>query len=51
MTKRVEIDMDISKIAVIRAGTTGSGIAQVFAASGIEVLMTDIDDAAVNIVD
>jgi 3-hydroxybutyryl-CoA dehydrogenase len=33
-------------IAVIGAGTMGNGIAQVLAAGGLEVVMTDIDDAA-----
>jgi 3-hydroxybutyryl-CoA dehydrogenase len=35
------------KIAVIGAGTMGNGIAQVCAASGFDVLMTDINEAAV----
>lgn len=39
--------MDAKKIAVIGAGTMGNGIAQVCAAGGVEVVMTDIDDAAV----
>jgi len=39
--------MDIASVAVIGAGTMGNGIAQVCAASGLEVLMTDINDAAV----
>src|SRR5512132_4268128 len=39
--------MDAKKIAVIGAGTMGNGIAQVFAASGFDVLMTDVSDAAV----
>jgi len=39
--------MDVKKIAVIGAGTMGNGIAQVFAAGGFDVVMTDIDDAAV----
>jgi 3-hydroxybutyryl-CoA dehydrogenase len=38
--------MDANRIAVIGAGTMGSGIAQVFARSGIEVLLTDISDPA-----
>ena len=37
----------MKKIAVVGAGTMGNGIAQVIAASGIDVLMTDINDAAV----
>jgi len=39
--------MDTKKIAVIGAGTMGNGITQVLAAGGLDVLMTDIDDAAV----
>lgn len=39
--------MEVKKIAVIGAGTMGHGIAQVFAAGGFDVVMTDIDDAAV----
>ncbi len=39
--------MDTKKIAVIGAGTMGNGIAQVCAAGGFEVVMTDVDDAAV----
>jgi 3-hydroxybutyryl-CoA dehydrogenase len=39
--------MSINAIAVIGAGTMGSGIAQVFAASGFEVTMTDVDNEAV----
>jgi 3-hydroxybutyryl-CoA dehydrogenase len=39
--------MEVKKIAVIGAGTMGNGIAQVFAAGGFDVVMTDIDDAAV----
>jgi 3-hydroxybutyryl-CoA dehydrogenase len=38
--------VDIARVAVLGAGTMGSGIAQVFAASGIDVLMTDISEAA-----
>ena len=38
--------MEPRKIAVIGAGTMGNGIAQVFAASGFDVLMTDVSDAA-----
>lgn len=36
--------MEIKKVAVIGAGTMGSGIAQVFAAHGYPVVMTDIKD-------
>ncbi|HMK13691.1 MAG TPA: 3-hydroxybutyryl-CoA dehydrogenase [Burkholderiales bacterium] len=39
--------MDAKKIAVIGAGTMGNGIAQVLAAGGFHVVMTDIDDAAI----
>ena len=38
--------MDVAKVAVIGAGTMGNGIAQVFAVSGLDVLMTDVNDAA-----
>jgi 3-hydroxybutyryl-CoA dehydrogenase len=36
--------MEIKKVAVIGAGTMGNGIAQVFAAHGYPVVMTDIKD-------
>jgi 3-hydroxybutyryl-CoA dehydrogenase len=36
--------MEIKKIAVVGAGTMGNGIAQVFAAHGYPVIMTDIKD-------
>jgi 3-hydroxybutyryl-CoA dehydrogenase len=39
--------MDANTVAVIGAGIMGSGIAQVFAASGVDVLMTDVNGAAV----
>jgi 3-hydroxybutyryl-CoA dehydrogenase len=39
--------MDINSVAVIGAGTMGRGIAQVFAAIGVEAMLTDINDAAV----
>ena len=39
--------MTISKIAIIGAGTMGNGIAQVCAASGIDVVMVDVSDEAV----
>ena len=38
--------MDVNNVAVIGAGTMGNGIAQVFAASGLDVLMTDINEPA-----
>ena len=37
---------EVKRIAVIGAGTMGNGIAQVAAAGGVDVVMTDIDDAA-----
>lgn len=36
--------MDIKKIAVIGAGTMGTGIAQVAAASGLEVMLNDVGE-------
>jgi len=39
--------MAIKNIGVIGAGTMGSGIAQVFAASGYSVTMQDIDRPSV----
>ena len=36
--------MEVKSVAVIGAGTMGNGIAQVVAASGISVVMTDIND-------
>ena len=38
--------MDARTVAVIGAGTMGNGIVQVMAASGIRVIMTDVNDAA-----
>lgn len=38
--------MTIKKIGVIGAGTMGNGIAQAFAVSGFEVVMTDVADSA-----
>jgi 3-hydroxybutyryl-CoA dehydrogenase len=38
--------MTIKKIGVIGAGTMGNGIAQAFAVSGLEVVMTDVADSA-----
>jgi 3-hydroxybutyryl-CoA dehydrogenase len=40
--------MSLSKIGVIGAGTMGNGIAQVSAAAGLEVLMVDISEAALD---
>src|ERR1700755_1661821 len=37
----------IDIVGVIGAGTMGNGIAQVSAAAGLQVVMTDISDAAV----
>ncbi|PWV60190.1 3-hydroxybutyryl-CoA dehydrogenase [Plasticicumulans acidivorans] len=39
--------MEIKKIGVVGAGQMGNGIAQVSAAAGYEVIMRDINDAAV----
>jgi len=39
--------MDIQTIGIIGAGTMGHGIAQACAVSGLQVVMVDIDDAAV----
>lgn len=38
--------MDIRRIGVVGAGTMGNGIAQALAAAGLEVVMTDVADAA-----
>jgi len=40
-------DMTISTVGIIGAGTMGNGIAQACAVSGIDVVMVDISDAAV----
>ncbi|MBE0525569.1 3-hydroxyacyl-CoA dehydrogenase [Candidatus Thorarchaeota archaeon] len=40
--------MKVNKIAVIGAGLMGAGISYVSAASGYEVIMTDLDEAAIN---
>jgi len=40
--------MNIRRIAVVGAGTMGSGIAQVTAQSGFEVLLEDVTEEAVN---
>ncbi len=39
--------MTISTVGIIGAGTMGNGIAQACAVSGIDVVMVDISDAAV----
>ena len=36
----------IEQIGIVGAGTMGNGIAQVCAAAGLPVVMTDISDAA-----
>jgi 3-hydroxybutyryl-CoA dehydrogenase len=38
--------MVIQKVGVVGAGTMGSGIAQVCAVAGFEIVMVDIADAA-----
>jgi 3-hydroxybutyryl-CoA dehydrogenase len=45
MSKKVE---DIKKVAVVGAGTMGSGIAQVVASNDREVLLMDVSDAALD---
>jgi 3-hydroxybutyryl-CoA dehydrogenase len=40
--------MNLSRIAVIGAGTMGNGIAQVSAAAGLDVVMIDVSQAAVD---
>ncbi len=40
--------MDVSRVAVIGAGTMGNGIAQVFAQSGFEVVMVDVSQDALD---
>ncbi len=39
--------MDIRKVGIVGAGTMGNGIAQVFSLAGVDVVMTDVTDAAV----
>jgi 3-hydroxybutyryl-CoA dehydrogenase len=39
--------MSIQKVGIVGAGTMGNGIAQALAVSGVDVVMTDIADAAV----
>ena len=38
----------IEQIGIVGAGTMGNGIAQVCAAAGLPVVMTDISDAALD---
>ncbi len=40
--------MTLSKIGIIGAGTMGAGIAQISAAAGLQVLMVDVSDAALD---
>src|SRR5690554_3502868 len=42
------VNVDINKVMVIGAGQMGSGIAQVAAASGCQVVLNDIKDEFVN---
>ncbi len=42
------VRVNIKSVAVIGAGTMGNGIAQVFAASGFDVIMCDISDERLN---
>jgi 3-hydroxybutyryl-CoA dehydrogenase len=39
--------MQVSTIGIIGAGTMGIGIAQVCAVAGLDVVLTDLDDAIV----
>ena len=39
--------MPIQKVAVIGAGTMGNGVAQVFAQSGFDVYLRDVENALV----
>lgn len=41
------LNMAIQKVGIVGAGTMGSGIAQAFAAAGVDVVMTDISETAV----
>jgi 3-hydroxybutyryl-CoA dehydrogenase len=40
--------MTLAKIGIIGAGTMGAGIAQISSAAGLEVLMVDVSDAALD---
>src|SRR3990167_8391276 len=46
-TLKRALHMSISTVGIIGAGTMGNGIAQACAVSGINVVMVDISDAAV----
>jgi 3-hydroxybutyryl-CoA dehydrogenase len=39
--------VSIQRVGIVGAGTMGNGIAQAFALAGLDVVMTDIDDAVV----
>ena len=39
--------MDIQKIGIVGAGTMGNGIAQAFAMAGVDTVLTDISETAV----
>ena len=41
------LDMDITTVGIIGAGTMGNGIAQACAVVGVDVMMVDISDAAI----
>jgi len=38
--------MDITSVGVVGAGQMGNGIAHVFALAGYEVILTDVNEAA-----
>jgi 3-hydroxybutyryl-CoA dehydrogenase len=48
MIKKEAVNMSISKIGVVGAGTMGNGIAQVAAQSGLKVILADIDQAFID---
>src|SRR5207237_7187096 len=47
-SRKVRDAVDIQRLGVVGSGLMGSGIAQVAATSGIEVVVVDIDDARVD---
>jgi 3-hydroxybutyryl-CoA dehydrogenase len=47
LSKQKGLNMTIQKVGIVGAGTMGNGIAQAFAVAGVEVVMTDIAEAAV----